>query len=207
MNRICRILLISVVTFSSNLAYTQSVVILNGVPTRVQLDGDKIVSILEEVPNYLSSEYERKNTEIKHGDPANVVKDAKTSQPAEAIAVNATTKAKSTETTETVETKTTISSEPLVSKKFKFSGNSALLSELSISEIKNYAKKVISGEASSVTLESFFQTGNRRSEQLINNRLDACKKYFELSGVDSSKIMTNKIADNNQSNEVSVTLK
>ena len=210
MNRIYKILLVAVIACSSNFAHTQTVVILNGVPTKVQLEGDKIVSILEEVPNYLGNGYENKSTEIKYGAKGNIIEGTVASTPTAAATLTTTssvTKTTTTTTTTTTATTQTQSTSPIIGNYFKFSGNSALLSELSISAIKDYAKKIASGEASSVTLESFYQTDNARSEQLISNRLDACKKYFELSGVSSSQIKTNKIADTNQSNKVSVTLK
>ena len=215
MYRINQILLILVFAFSSyGASQAQTIVILNGVPTKVQLEGDKIISVLEEMPNYLDN-YQNSASEIQYGNVNNAVEGAlaSTTTPVNTTAATQPT----TVVTETsskpkpaVETNTeppmTDSAKSFTGNYFKFSGNSALLSELSINEIKDYAQKILNGEASSVTLESFYRANSTRSEQLVTNRLDACKKYFELSGVDPNLITINKVADKNQSNKVAVTL-
>ncbi len=179
----------------------QTVVLINGVPTKVKLNGSEIVKVLGVENNYLAG-YATSQNEFQTVDPTDP-----TSAPTVASAdTNPTTRsasnASSPATTQSSNSATTAFS----GNYFKFDRNSALLSQLSINEIKDYAKKITSGQASSVILQSFYRTNSLRSEQLVKNRLDACKKYFELNGVSASAITTESIANDRQSDKVSITL-
>ena len=179
----------------------QTVVLINGVPTKVQLSGTEIVKVIGVEDNYMAG-FQTKVDDFKTVDQ-DVTALATTSAPAPTNTTTQTTNTTSTTTTTT----STASNTPLVAGNyFKFERNSALLSQLSINEIKDYAIKVTTGQASSVTLQSFYSSNDPRSEKLTKNRLDACKKYFELNGVSPSAISVESIPNDRQSDKVSITL-
>ena len=180
-----------------NLGSAQTVVLINGVPTKVELSGSEIVKVIGVADNYMAG-FPNRQDDFKTVDQGDII--PTTTAPL-ASTGNQTT------TTTTTETPTTTSGSTFVSGNyFKFERNSALLSQLSINEIKDYANKVTSGQASSVVLQSFYTSNNPRSEKLTKNRLDACKKYFELNGVSPSAITVESIPNDKQSDKVSVTL-
>ncbi len=179
----------------------QTVVLINGVPTKVELNGSEIVKVLGVENNYLAG-YATAQNDYQTVDPTTRATIATASDNTDLNQTSTTTaNASTTEPQGSNNASTAFSGNY-----FKFERNSALLSQLSINEIKDYAKKVTTGQASSVTLQSFYRTNSQRSEQLVKNRLDACKKYFELNGVSASAITTESIPNDRQSNKVSITL-
>lgn len=181
----------------------QTVVLINGVPTKVELAGSEIVKVIGVENNYMAG-FSNTQNDYQTVDPST----GAVSSPI------ATTSTSSTITSATTTTSTVISqpvesptAAPIVSGNyFKFDRNSALLSQLAINEIKDYATKVTSGQASNITLQSFYTTNNKRSEQLTKNRLEACKKYLELNGVSPTAITVESIPNDRQSDKVSITL-
>ena len=164
----------------------QTVVLINGVPTKVELSGTEIVKVIGVDDNYMAG-FDNRQSQFKN-----------VNQDAAVTSVNLPV--------EDVIPSNTIKDSPISGNYFKFERNSALLSQLSINEIKDYASKVTSGQASKVTLQSFYESSSARSEQLTKNRLDACKKYLELNGVSASAITIESIPNDRQSDKVSITL-
>ncbi len=172
---------------------SQSIVLINGIPTKVILDGSEIKEIKGEVSTYLSGfdklksadKFQYANLRIDSQDSAEVV-----------------------EPSSLVISKSKVSDSPIVSGNyFKFDADSALLSELAINDIKDHASKIKAGKASSILLESFHLAESDKSIELVQNRLEACKKYFEINGVPSNSIVTNMYPNDKQSDKVSVTLR
>ncbi len=174
---------------------SQTVVLINGVPTKVILEGTEIKDVQGEVSSYMSGYEKNKKTSAfqyaqlnQSGSTAAKVQD----NTASALVIS----------------KTKVSDSPIVSGNyFKFENDSALLSILAINDIKDHANKIKSGLATSILLESFHLSENEESIELIRNRLDACKKYFEINGVPSNAIVTNMYPNDKESNKVSVTLR
>ncbi len=174
---------------------SQTVVLINGVPTKVILEGTEIKDIKGEVSSYMSG--------FEKSQKANVFQYARLDQSG-STAGQVQDKSPSS----LVISKTKVSESPIISGNyFKFENDSALLSTLAINDIKDHASKVVSGVASSILLESFHLAENEKSIELIRNRLDACKKYFEINGVPSNAIVTNMYPNDKESNKVSVTLR
>ena len=172
---------------------SKSIVLINGIPTTVILDGSEIKEIKGEVSTYLSGfdklksadKFQYANLRIDSQDSAEVV-----------------------EPSSLVISKSKVSDSPIVSGNyFKFDADSALLSELAINDIKDHASKIKAGKASSILLESFHLAESDKSIELVQNRLEACKKYFEINGVPSNSIVTNMYPNDKQSDKVSVTLR
>lgn len=217
MIRITTLITISALAISISLLQAQTIVLLNGVPTKVMLEGTKIVSIGESVDAHMAG-YAAATTEIEYSDNPDFIDATSTDSyrkpSSTAIAstpvTSAPTAAVDTPTPPKVKPEAVLPAveKPLVAGNyFNFSGNSALLSASAIDQIKEYSQKILTGEASSVLLESFFDASNKRSEELVQNRLDACKRYFEVNGIANNLVQVNKIADKTQSNKVSVRLK
>lgn len=179
----------------------QTVVLINGVPTKVKLNGSEIVKVLGVENNYLAG-YATSQNEFQTVDPT----DPTSASPVASANTNSTTRSAPSASSPATSQSSNSTTTAFSGNYFKFDRNSALLSQLSINEIKDYAKKITSGQASSVILQSFYRTNSQRSEQLVKNRLDACKKYFELNGVSASAITTESIANDRQSDKVSITL-
>lgn len=181
----------------------QTVVLINGVPTKVKLEGDKIVDIVGEVNGHLNG------FDLGSADMAYSSTDPLIAQNAEESALlavtDSSTPAPVASTPQPVSN--TAVSTPVSGNYFKFERNSALLSQLAINEIKDYASKIKAGTASSISLQSFFKESDQRSRELTSNRLEACKKYFEVNGVDVSMISTEMIPNDTQSDKVSITLR
>lgn len=219
-----------IVLLSAMFASAQTVVLINGVPTKVKLDGKQIVSIIGPADGHMNG-YPISATQIPYTDPGldkingTGVLDETTTSPVAAVSSAPTATAPSATTaapsaTTAAPSATTVTAAPssdstnngnspvkpkaLAGNYFKFDRNSALLSELAINEIKDYADKITNGTSSSVTLQAFYRTNSKRSEQLIKNRLDACQKYFELNGVAKSAINVEMVAEAKQSDKVSV---
>ena len=188
-------ILIVVLSFSPMFLSSQTVVLINGVPTKVILEGTEIKDVQGEVSSYMSGYEKNKKTSAfqyaqlnQSGSTAAKVQD----NTASALVIS----------------KTKVSDSPIVSGNyFKFENDSALLSILAINDIKDHANKIKSGLATSILLESFHLSENEESIELIRNRLDACKKYFEINGVPSNAIVTNMYPNDKESNKVSVTLR
>lgn len=216
MNILTSTIFIFVLAVSTGLLKAQTVVLLNGVPTKVVLEGTRIVSISDEVVSHMGG-YATAETKIQYADNPDFIGVTAS----ESINLPTVSAPIASESVTTIARPDPIEEKPakmkpakmkpandkfLAGNYFNFSGNSALLSEAAISEIKEYAGKITSGEATNVLLESFFEANNVKSEELVQNRLDGCKKYFEVNGVASNIIKINIIADKTQSNKVSIRL-
>ncbi len=88
-----------------------------------------------------------------------------------------------------------------------FESKSALLITTALKDLDGYADKIKAGEASSVVLESFYRRGDRKSEELVKNRMEACKQYLELKGVPINIIATNISQSMRETEKISVTLR
>lgn len=195
MKNMSKITMICLLCFAASQVSTQTVVLINGVPTEVSLDGSTITKVKGEAKGYMSGfEAPPSNdgfqyAELRQESQAVVEEEKPVASPK-------------------IVTKSRTSDSPIVSGNyFKFKDDSALLSPLAMNEIKDHAKKIKAGKASTVLLESFHRANSSTSKELIKNRLDACKKYFEINGVPSNTIITNMYPNDKQSDKVSVTLR
>jgi len=194
------IILILGFSFASFVLSAQTVVLINGVPTKVVMEGTEIIEVQGEAAGYLSG-FE---TTVTQGDSFQYAElrlnQASTPATAAAPLVQAPK--------EKVISKSVSANSPIVSGNyFNFPVASAILSSQAIKDIKQYSSQVKSGKASSILLESFHLANDKKSIDLTRNRLDACKRYFEINGVSSSVIVTNLYPNDSQSDKVSVTIR
>ena len=200
------IIMTVVLCFFFQFLSAQSVILINGVPTEVKLQGDEILEVKGEVSNYLtgfdsstvSNNFQYAELRLDNELPAEVV---------EATPARETVESSQTVVDRNISSPVSASSPFISGNYFKFNKNSALLSETSLKEIKAYAEKIKSGKANSVLLESFHVTDDAESMQLVENRLQACKNYFEVSGVPTNVIVTNMYPNDKESDKVSITLR
>lgn len=199
MKNVTNIILTFVLSITTCVVMAQSVILINGVPTQVQLDGSDIISVNAEVNGHMSgfdttsaSDGGFQYAELRPESTAPVAVQAPPPPPKR----------------EKVITKSIPKDSPIVSGDYlRFDADSALLSNSAIDEIKNLAGKLNKGKASSVLLESFHRANSKNSIQLTKNRLEACKKYFEVNGVPPNMIITNMYANDRESSKVSITLR
>jgi len=182
--------------FTTSLTYAQSVVLVNGIPTSVSLNGTDIIAVHGEVENYMDGYKPAPNN------GGFIYANPNTSDTSVA-STTATSEAKSL-----VINKTKISSAPMVSGNyFKFGQKSAILTEVAIKEIQDHSRKWKEGNSKSILLESYHKINSKSSIKLVRNRLDACKKYFEINGVPPNAIVINIYPNEVESDKVSVTLR
>jgi len=195
------IILTCVLSFSFNFLLAQSVILINGVPTQVRLEGTEIVEVKGEAKNYLAGfDSSAVSTGFQYAE-------LRMNQRTPAVAEAPVRQATKPNVAPSLSSPRAASSPFISGNYFKFGSNSALLSDTSLKEIRQYSEKIKSGKASSVLLESFHVDGNASSQELVMNRLEACKNYFEVNGVPSNLIVTNIYPNDKESDKVSVTLR
>ncbi len=178
----------------------QTVVLINGVPTKVVMEGTEIIDVQEEARGYMSG-FE---AAVTQGDSFQYA-ELRIGQNAAAATASAPVKQAPKEK---IITKSISTDSPIITGNyFNFGDASAILSSQAIKDIKDYSQKIKNKTASSVLLESFHLANNQESIDLTKNRLDACKRYFEINGVSSSQIVTNLYPNDRESDKVSVTLR
>ena len=93
-----------------------------------------------------------------------------------------------------------------LSQSINFDFESAILSDLALETIEACAELLKSGSARSILLKSWYKEGDQQSEELVSNRLEACRQYLETKGVASNIILTSLIGSGRESRFISVVL-
>ena len=93
-----------------------------------------------------------------------------------------------------------------LSQSINFDFESAILSDLALETIEACAELLKSGSARSILLKSWYKDGDQQSEELVSNRLEACRQYLETKGVASNIILTSLIGSGRESRFISVVL-
>ncbi len=177
----------------------QSVILINGVPTKVQLDGSEIISVQGEVTNHLGGF----DSSVPSDNFQYVPFRKEASQPVLAEAKTPLPPRK-----DKIITKSKANNSPILSGEYlKFGDDSAILSDPSIATIKSLSTNFKAQKAKSILLESFHAANDKKSIELTKNRLEACKNYFEVNGVPSNVIITNMYPNDKESPKVSITIR
>lgn len=200
MKNFFQIIMIAGLCLSSLFLSAQTVVLINGVPTKVVLQGTDIIDVQGEANGYMSG-FE---AAVTQGDSFQYAELRLGQTPPAATASAPVKKAPR----EKIISKSISTDSPIITGNyFNFDAESAILSSQAIKDIKEYSQKLKTKTATSVLLESFHLANNQESIDLTKNRLDACKRYFEINGVSSSQIVTNLYPNDRESAKVSVTLR
>lgn len=166
-----------------SIAQAQSVVLINGVPTQVTLIDEEITSINGTADGYMAG-YEPSPIDIFKKAPARQYNVA------------------SSNALDLVDDIFTDVSGNYI----KFRTGSAILSNLAITEIKDYTGKVKGGQAKAIVLESFYVEDNANDKSLATNRVEACRKMFELKGVNKNLIVTKIEPAQSKTNKVKISM-
>jgi len=188
-NIVEKLFVLGVIFFFCPSIHSQSVILINGVPTQVQLVGDSILSIEGENEDYLSEytspadnrgyQYAEYVNDGINDQIAEVDKESDVREDAKIVGLNY----------------------------FNFDTKSRELSEEALEKIKGHADALLAGEFKTVLLESFHQKTSKNSIVLVRDRLEACKQAFEGFGVPSNVIITNLYSSNSQASKVAITLR
>jgi len=176
---------------SYNIASAQSqTVLVNGEPTRVDLIGSDVTAVNNEVKGYMRG-YERP--------PFDPFKKA---SPIPSPITRTATRSSQTVATSKPRTASTPATSVKPEGGLTFEGITTKLT----ASAKEQIKKIKSGEVKSVLLKSWHLAGNKISQNLIKQRLDACRAVFMAEGIGPNVILTSLTAGSEESKKVEVIL-
>ena len=191
--------LIVVFAFCTQIGIAQTtVVLINEKPTRVKLQDGEIAAVYNEVPGYMKG-YKKSPADAFQKLDIKLIEggiDSDTPVAAEELPNDV-----APEATTSFDTSSDLP-EPYVN----FDSGSAILTDASLTTIQSFASAMKSGNRKSILLKSWFKSGDGGSQELIQNRLDACRAYLESQGVPSNRILTSLIGSNRESKFVSVVI-
>ena len=179
-----KLITLIVVLLISGSTQAQNVVLINGTPQKVTLKNGEITSVDKAMPGYMAGFIKPKSDmftlmDIYLESEAEIIAEAKPTE-VEALPVK-------------------------LANSLEFESGSAILTNETISTIKQFAEKATAGGNKTIILQAFYKTGDTESQELTINRLDACKQLFEINGVQSSLIFTTFSGSNSPGDFVSVT--
>lgn len=179
--------LLLLICFSATGFGQTKVVLVNGDAKLVELSGSDVTTIKKDLPRHMRG-YEKPSYDLfKKRSPL-----AELSSP---VAVN-----------ELGGDIVPSSKSESISNAIYFDSNSAILTDQAIAALKRWSTELKSKGNQTVLLKSFYKEGNTKSQQLVANRLDACKRYLELNGVQSSLIFTTFTGADNLVDYITVNL-
>jgi len=172
---------------SGSILSQSKVVLINEIPTKVDIENNEIASIHESVPSYMKG-YEKAPRDIfRKIWPGETVK----------LLAAAPKDPKSEVKTAITESDNAI----------RFNSDSYSLSENTKLNLDKLAQKILDSKSTSILLKSFYKLGDVDSQELTINRLDACKDYLQTKGIQGSLILTSFTGSENQTDKVSVDIK
>jgi len=190
--------LIFILAFCTQIGLAQTaIVLINEKPTRVKLEDGEITAVYNEVPNYMDGYEKAPEDAFKKLPLQRINNDIEVvAQPAVAVA--------DTESDSDIEIDAP--EKPELEPSVYFEKNSAILTDESLATIQAYATRFKDRSNKSILLKAWYRSGDERSQELVENRLDACRAYLETNGVASNIILTSLIGSNRESKFVSVIL-
>ena len=160
--------------------HSQKVVLVNGEAAAVELEGSQVTAINRQLPNYMRG-FIKPGSDIFlkaplfPGEEAAVAEDTGVEKPV------------------------------LLANAVFFENNSAILSNKTIESLKKYAQTAQKNGPKTIILKSWYEVGNENSQELVNNRLEACKEFLEINGVQGSLIFTSFTGADEETDYVTVT--
>jgi outer membrane protein OmpA-like peptidoglycan-associated protein len=195
-----------ILAFITHIGWAQTaIVLINEQPTRVSLNNKgEISKVYNKVPGYMSDFKKAPRDEFKKFELSDIDNNEdlvmmapqtlSETDATQAAAVNA-------QKEEAIDIE---DSDNRVSPSIYFDMASAILSEESLNTIKAYASVLKERGANSVLLKSWYKSGDKKSQELVENRLEACRQFLETQGVASNIILTSIVDSNRESSYVSV---
>jgi len=185
-------------------AQKTAIVLINEQPTRVVIKDGEITEIKSLVPGYMTG-YQKAQADKFQKVPLQSIEYLKASDSVVIAAYKGENSIPDSIAPED-KTSTATKSDKALSQSVNFDFESAILSDLALETIEAYAELLNSGSARSILLKSWYKDGDQKSEELVRNRLAACRQYLETRGVASNIILTSLIGSNRESRIVSVVL-
>ena len=168
------------------LSSQSTIVLINEIPTKVDLNGSEITSINEKVPSYMNGYRNSPKSEFRRIWPGEVV-----------------------------DIKAMVSVDPPVAEEsipeqeeaIRFEESSFVLSSTTKDNLDKLVEQIKTQNSNTVLLKSWYKLGDTGSQELTINRLDACKSYLESKGVQGSIIITSFTGAESQTDFVSSDIK
>ena len=187
MKIIPNILIMLLVIGSVTVLSSQStIVLINEIPTRVELDGSEISSINDKVPSYMNGYRKSPKSNFR------------LIWPGETVDISAMA---------ALDIAAPEAEAPAAKQAISFEASSFALSEDTKANLNKLADDIIANSRTSVLLKSWYQLGDVSSQELTINRLDACKDYLVSKGVKGSLIITSFTGAEKQTDYVSSDIK
>lgn len=170
---------------ASMLTGQSTIVLINEVPTRVEVDNGELTSINETVPSYMRGYEKAPGDAFRKLWPGEVL-------PARAADSNESGAAVASEEADHA---------------LNFRAYSSSLTAKTKANLDKLAEEIKSKGSSTVLLKSSYKVGDLSSQQLTINRLKACKDYLEANGIQGSIILTSFTGEETQANHVTADIK
>ncbi len=168
----------------SAITQAQYVVLVNGNATKVDLDGSDVVALHEELPRYMRGFEKAPYDGFMKTMPLSNIEDIIVAEDSGDIIYE--------------------NDPSLPPNALYFDPDLATLTKSTIAALKNYATMIKESNSKSVILKSWYKLGDINSQELISNRLEACKQYLEINGIQGSLIFTSFTASKNATDYVSI---
>ena len=190
---------------SATLMSQTKVVLINEVPTRVEIADGDITAVNSEVPGYMNGYTKSPQSNFIRA-PYQLPKPVAAYAELDSPEIDLSNVPALTDTNETDDSEISDDMIDELNNSLFFDYGSAILSEENIKNLDGFAEKLKSRSAKTILLKSWFRGGDDESHTVVKNRLDACKQYLETKGVASNIILTSQIGSNRESRFVTVVL-
>jgi len=197
MNSFINLILSLVLTLGLAQGKAQITVLVNGVPTQVEVNGSEVTAVKGELKGYMSGYANAddgfQHTDLRFGDAnqTKILAAAAESKPSAPI----------------VTTSITVDA-PIVSGDYiNFNNSSAELTQKAKTYMLSKAADLIAGKGKSILLETTFKSESKLNKDLANDRLNTCKTFLEENGVQSNIIVINLSPSGKKSDKVSLILR
>ena len=175
----------------------QNVVLINGVPTSVEIVDQEIVRVKGNAAGYMNG-FSNEDDGFTH---AKLSVDRKNISPDPIELAKAGSK-------QAIVTTSMAKSSPIVKgQKINFNGSEPTLDKSIVKELKKKAADIAAGFATTIMLETTYIGTDAENKELMNTRLQLCKATLVRNGVDESKVSTILRPAVKASNEVSIILR
>ncbi len=175
----------------------QTVVLVNGVPTTVEIVDQEIVKVKGNAAGYMNG-FSNEDDGFTHA-KLSVEKKNTSPDPIELAKAGSN---------QAIVTTSMAKSSPIVTgQKFYFEGLDSTLDKSVVKELKKKAADIAAGFASTIMLETTYIGTDPENKELMNTRLQLCKATLVRNGVDESKVTTILRPAAKASNEVSIILR
>jgi len=164
----------------SAMTQKEAVILYNNTPIKVELEGDKIKTIISEVPGHMKGYDTTKKEKVKP------VVTAKLDQPSSNGTVVSTTK------TDVVDNKPNAAYPIKTSENIYlyYKPNYATLSKEIINDLNKVIARMAEDPNIRISISANRVTGKPTTTKLAQNRLKAAKTYIRIKGIDESRILT-----------------